>query len=152
MEYHFVIFSTDYHNHRFFISHPSSIKFSRTRLWLLWLTAIAVGLASMFTIVTFFGTQQSVAVRALYAGLHRLGWSFATAWIVFACALGYAGPLRTFLSSRALVPLSRLTYCAYLTNGLVELYQAASLRTPKYMSTINMVSVHWVFGLSVHSR
>lgn len=79
--------------------------------------------------------------RALYAGLHRLGWSYATAWLVLACALGHAGPVRQLLSARALVPLSRLTYCAYLTNGLVELYQAASVRTPKYMSTVNMVSM-----------
>lgn len=109
-------------------------------LWLCWLTASAAGIASMFTIVAFIGAERSGWLRALYAGLHRLGWSYATGWIVFACALDYAGPIRAVLSSRALVPLSRLTYCAYLMNGLVELYQAATIRTPKYMSTINMVN------------
>lgn len=117
----------------------TSIKLSRSALWLCWLTATAAGIASMFSIVAFVGAERSVWLRAAYAGLHRLGWSYATGWIVFACALDFAGPIRSVLSSRALVPLSRLTYCAYLMNGLVELYQASSIRTPKYMSTINMV-------------
>lgn len=94
----------------------------------------------MFAIVVFFGNDLPSADRALYAGLHRLGWSFATSWILLSSVLGYAGPLKNILSSRALVPLSRLTYCAYLSNGLVELYQAGSIRVPKYMSTINLVS------------
>lgn len=108
-------------------------------LWILWVAAIVIGIASMFSIVVFFGTDYSRTIRSLYAGLHRLGWSFATSWILLACVLDYAGPLKSILSSRALVPLSRLTYCAYLSNGLVELYLAGSIRTPKYMSTINLV-------------
>lgn len=44
-----------------------------------------------------------------------------------------------FFNYRVLIPLSRLTYCAYLTNGLVELYQAGTIRVPKYMSTFNLL-------------
>lgn len=108
-------------------------------LWILWVASIVIGIGSMFSIVVFFGTNYSTTIRSLYAGLHRLGWSFATSWILLASVLDYAGPLKSILSSRALVPLSRLTYCAYLSNGLVELYQAGSIRTPKYMSTMNLV-------------
>lgn len=49
--------------------------------------------------------------------------------------------MRRFFASRALVPFSRLTYCAYLTNGLVELYHASSIRTSKYLNIMNLVSV-----------
>lgn len=117
------------------------IKFSTTSLWMLWTSSVVIGIASMFSIVMFFGVEYSPFVRSLYASLHRLGWSYATSWILLACVLGYAGPLRSILASRALVPLSRLTYCAYLMNGLVELYQAASIRAPKHMSIINLVSL-----------
>ena len=53
----------------------------------------------------------------------------------------FAGTLKRILSSRALIPISRLTYCAYLTNGLVELYQASTIQTPKYMSIASLVSL-----------
>lgn len=42
---------------------------------------------------------------------------------------------KNLIRFRVLIPFSRLTYCAYLTNGLVELYQAGTIRVPKYMST-----------------
>lgn len=83
--------------------------------------------------------KYSVLESALYNSLHRLGWSIFTGWFVLACVTSESGPIKSFLSSRALVPLSRLTYCAYLTNGFIELYLAASIRTPKYMSVINLV-------------
>lgn len=114
------------------------IHFSPIQQSFLWISALVIGFASMFSIVLFFGVEYSPISRALYAALHRLGWSYATSWVLLACILGYAGPIRTVLASPALVPLSRLTYCAYLTNGLVELFQAASIRSPKYMSVMNL--------------
>lgn len=51
------------------------------------------------------------------------------------------GRLRRFFAARALVPISRLTYCAYLTNGLVELYHAGTVRTAKFLSITNLVSL-----------
>ena len=58
---------------------------------------------------------------------------------MLACVTSNSGSLKKFLSSRVLVPLSRLTYCAYLTNGFIELYLIGSMRTPKYMSVTNLV-------------
>lgn len=84
--------------------------------------------------------KYSVLEAALYAGLHRFGWSLANGWLVLACVMGYGGILKKFLSCRALVPFSRLTYCAYLTNGFVELYLLSSTRSPKHMSIISLVS------------
>lgn len=114
------------------------ISFSKTTQWFMWSSSLVIGCASMVSIVLFFGVQYSPISRGLYAALHRLGWSYATSWVLLACILGYAGPIRSILASTALVPLSRLTYCAYLMNGLVELYQAASIRSPKYMSVLNL--------------
>lgn len=111
------------------------VALPRSVLYIGWLTAITVGIASMFSVVIFFDQSYTRLGKSLYAGLHRLGWSFSTSWIILACVLDSAGPLKTILTSRVLTPFSRLTYCAYLTNGLVELYQAGTIRVPKYMST-----------------
>lgn len=96
----------------------------------------------MMSIILFFNKNMTFTVleNSLYAGLHRFGWSFATGWLIIACVTGYANPLKNFLSSRGLAPISRLTYCAYLTNGFVELYQSGSIRSPKFLSITNLVS------------
>ncbi|GAB0098061.1 nose resistant to fluoxetine protein 6 [Sergentomyia squamirostris] len=106
-----------------------------------WITSVAVGAASMFSIVIFYNPnyEPSRIENALYAGLHRMGWSFFTSWIVFVCVTGRAKPLHSFLASRVMAPFSRLTYCAYLTNGLVELYLASTIRTPKYLTVLNLL-------------
>lgn len=95
----------------------------------------------MYSVTLYYisSYEYSHLESAFYNSLHRLGWSIFTGWIVLACVTSEDGALKNFLSSRALVPLSRLTYCAYLTNGFIELYLAASIRTPKYMSVINLV-------------
>lgn len=102
-----------------------------------------IGLYSMYSVTFYYLPSYSYSrlESALYNSLHRLGWSLFTGWMVLACVTSESGALRNFLSSRALVPLSRLTYCAYLTNGFIELYLAASIRTPKYMSVTNLVIV-----------
>lgn len=112
----------------------------RTRS-LLWIFTSVIGVYSMCSVTLYYlpTYEYSTLESALYNSLHRLGWSIFTGWFVLACVTSEGGAIKRFLSSRALVPLSRLTYCAYLTNGFIELYLAASIRTPKYMSVINLV-------------
>lgn len=96
----------------------------------------------MFSVTLYYipSYEYSHVESALYNCLHRLGWSLFTGWMVLACVTSENGMIKNFLSSRALVPISRLTYCGYLTNGFIELYLAASIRSPKYMSVTNLVS------------
>ncbi|XP_059617661.1 nose resistant to fluoxetine protein 6-like [Phlebotomus argentipes] len=118
-----------------------NLRLSKTWHCVCWITAVIVGAASMFSIVVFYSPtyETSRVSNALYAGLHRMGWSFFTSWIVFVCVTGRAKPLQRFLGSRVMAPFSRLTYCAYLTNGLVELYLAATIRSPKYLTVLNLL-------------
>lgn len=107
----------------------------------LWISTTIFGVYSMYSVTLYYIPEYNYSYleSALYNSIHRLGWSVFTGWIVLACVTSDGGALKNFLSSRALVPLSRLTYCAYLTNGFIELYLAASIRTPKHMSVINLV-------------
>lgn len=107
----------------------------------MWIFTSVIGIYSMFSVTLYYmpSYQYSHLESAFYNSLHRLGWSVFTGWMVIACVSSEHGAIKKFLSSRALVPLSRLTYCAYLTNGFIELYLASSIRSPKYMSVTNLV-------------
>ncbi|XP_053699470.1 nose resistant to fluoxetine protein 6-like [Sabethes cyaneus] len=120
-----------------------NITIGRYKVALLWLGSSAIGTASMFGVSIFYNATgtENYLYNALYAALHRFGWSLSNGWLVLACVTGHAGPLKKFLSSPVLVPISRLTYCAYLTNGLVELYISASQRTARHSSVVGLTAV-----------
>ena len=145
-----------------FFVHLRRLKISERTRSLLWIITSIIGCYSMYSVTLYYlpTYHYSNLESALYNGLHRLGWSCFTAWIVLGCVTSENGALKRFLSSRALVPFSRLTYCAYLTNGFIELYLAASIRTPKFMSVTNLVitltvylksgnNQNWFYFLSV---
>lgn len=129
------------------------LTFSKRTRSVLWTITSLIGACSMYSVTFYYlpTYRYSNLESALYNSLHRLGWSIFIGWMVLACVTSENGALKKFLSSRVLVPLSRLTYCAYLTNGFIELYLAASIRTPKYMSVTNLViSVALLVNLMVY--
>lgn len=95
----------------------------------------------MFLVTIYYHQDYKYTTleAALFASFHRLGWSVSNGWLIFACVTGYGGVLTKFLSNRVWVPIARLTYCAYLTNGLVELYMLSTTRVQQYMSISSMV-------------
>ncbi|KAJ1529620.1 hypothetical protein ONE63_006387 [Megalurothrips usitatus] len=95
----------------------------------------------MFSVSVFYQPAHAYhpLEAALYASLHRLGWCAATAWIIFACVTGNGGVMQRVLTWRPLVPLSRLTYCAYLVNGAVVLWGVAGVRETRTLSTASLV-------------
>ncbi|XP_076092954.1 nose resistant to fluoxetine protein 6-like isoform X1 [Mytilus galloprovincialis] len=68
------------------------------------------------------GHPMSVNVAALYNTVHRTLWGGCVCWVIFACATGNGGYVNTILSWKAFVPLSRLTYCAYLIHPIIMYY------------------------------
>ncbi|XP_077484855.1 nose resistant to fluoxetine protein 6-like [Amblyomma americanum] len=57
-------------------------------------------------------------MAALYGSLSRSVWAACIAWILISCLEGYGGPVTYLLSCKALVPLSRLTFAAYIVHLL----------------------------------
>uniref|UniRef100_A0A182NDQ2 Nose resistant-to-fluoxetine protein N-terminal domain-containing protein n=1 Tax=Anopheles dirus TaxID=7168 RepID=A0A182NDQ2_9DIPT len=120
----------------------NNVRLGRRKVALCWAVSTVCGSTAMFSLTAFYtwlGTDNYL-YNALYAALHRFGWSLANGWLVLACVTGHGRTLKRILSWRAFVPLSRLTYCAYLTNGLVELYLSASRRTPLYASIATLTA------------
>ena len=67
---------------------------------------------------TFFSAEENI----MYASCYRFVWACALAWLLFACHNKLGGPVNAILSWRVWVPLSRMTYAAYLVHVVVTLY------------------------------
>jgi len=95
-------------------------KESRTIKWPFvlagWLVSAGMALSVVFGLLHFYqdGTTPTQVENVLYTAFSRNAWGLAIAWVTFACALGYGGPINTFLSWRAFAPVSRINYSAYL--------------------------------------
>lgn len=47
--------------------------------------------------------------------------------------------IEPILSWKGLTPLNRITYCAFLCHGAIQLYSVATLRQPHFASIFNLV-------------
>ena len=90
---------------------------------LLWTISAGIAIAILYGLYEEVnGHPMSVNVAALYNTVHRTLWGACVCWVIFACATGNGGYVNTFLSWKAFIPLSRLTYCAYLVHPIVIYY------------------------------
>ena len=94
---------------------------------LYWVSATAIGLAVLYGLSDLLDPSTvpeiNAATKVIYGTFHRLAWAIAVGWVIFACVSGYGGPVDRFLSWKAFIPLSRITYCVYLIHlSLLNLY------------------------------
>ncbi|KAM7346795.1 nose resistant to fluoxetine protein 6-like isoform 2-T2 [Cochliomyia hominivorax] len=124
-----------------YLVHQMQAKGTKLPKWFVnsfWLFSTFVGIACMFSVTRFYVAAYDNLESTLYAGFHKLGWNIAVAWLVLAVTTGHAPALQKFLSSRGFAPISRLTYCAYLSNGIVELCYSSSNRSPSFMGYFHL--------------
>ncbi|XP_063422394.1 nose resistant to fluoxetine protein 6-like isoform X2 [Mytilus trossulus] len=89
----------------------------------LWIVAAGLAIIILYGLYDEInGHPMSVDVAALYNTVHRTLWGACVCWVIFACATGNGGYVNTILSWKAFVPLSRLTYCAYLIHPIIMYY------------------------------
>nr|XP_008198006.2 PREDICTED: nose resistant to fluoxetine protein 6 isoform X1 [Tribolium castaneum] len=115
-------------------------KLSRRVIWFGWLLCATCGIISMYSIVVFYAPehQYNAFESAIYAALHRVAWCISIGWIMVACITKNAPLVNRFLSWKPFMPLSRLTYCAYLCNGFIEVYSIGSIRQGTYMGKLEL--------------
>ncbi|CAC5402097.1 unnamed protein product [Mytilus coruscus] len=85
------------------------------------------------------GSRESRDVSSFYITVHRTVWGAAVGWVIFACAHGYGGYVNTVLSWKGFIPLSRLTYCAYLVHPPVIYYYLSTRRRLIHLSDIEII-------------
>ncbi|RMX37080.1 hypothetical protein pdam_00020043 [Pocillopora damicornis] len=130
---------------------------SKTNMRLLnmagWCVAIALALSTLYGEYKALRKDHpepfSRAENITYGTFSRFAWSLALAWVIFACQNGFGGLVNKILSARFWIPLSRLTYCAYLVHiiAIVALY--GSFETVQAYSDVHIsISFVGVVGIS----
>jgi peptidoglycan/LPS O-acetylase OafA/YrhL len=84
------------------------------------------------------GHNASQTVNSLYAATHRTLWAVGVAWVIFACVTGYGGIVNILLSWPGFVPLSRLTYAAYLVQTPLILWVYGNAKSLYHITEISM--------------
>ncbi|PSN50317.1 hypothetical protein C0J52_10111 [Blattella germanica] len=116
--------------------------------------------------------QLGIVTSALYVSLGHTAWGLSLAWIIVACCTGYggefsewhtnshnpkstihyislsAGLVNNLLSMKVLYPLSRLTYCAYLTHPLVMVIAGFSMDGPIHLHNL-MIFITYLGNMTV---
>jgi peptidoglycan/LPS O-acetylase OafA/YrhL len=104
-----------------------------------WVMALILGLAVLLTPYLFAVGAGKVSIPALgfYGSIHRWVWAVGVCIVVFLCSQGAGGHINAFLSWKAWVPLSRMSYVVYLIHPLaIGIY---------YMQTHRAFHVdHWM--------
>ncbi|GLH08506.1 Uncharacterized protein GBIM_13727 [Gryllus bimaculatus] len=109
----------------------------------------ALAMTLSFSLVHgLYGSLGPVA-SAAYVALSHTAWSLTVGWVTVACVLGYGGPVNKLLSHPVLYPLSRITYCAYLTHPVIMLSVLMFMDAPVHMSRGTMSVT--IFGYIVSS-
>jgi peptidoglycan/LPS O-acetylase OafA/YrhL len=62
---------------------------------------------------------MAVPEYGAYFSITRVTYPLSIAWIIFACHFGYGGVINRFLSARGFIPLTRISYCAYLIHPVI---------------------------------
>nr|XP_037269727.1 nose resistant to fluoxetine protein 6-like [Rhipicephalus microplus] len=111
-----------------------------------WARAALWTMSTMLALLVVFGPFKWLrgdswlgADAVAYAGLSKLAWALSLSWVVFACASGRGGFVSRFLSWRPLIPLSRLSYGAYLIHSPLYLIRAGIMRERLSLQHFNLV-------------
>ncbi|XP_052787971.1 nose resistant to fluoxetine protein 6-like [Mya arenaria] len=115
-----------------YVLYRTDCKVKIPKVWNLfgWAIATAVALAILYGLwTTETKPKLGEDMSALYNATSRTAWGACIAWVIFSCATGHGGPVNALLSWKAIIPLSRLTYCCYLVHPVVMYTYYYSRRT-----------------------
>ncbi|RWS27315.1 nose resistant to fluoxetine protein 6-like protein [Leptotrombidium deliense] len=106
-----------------------------------WFASVFVMLFVIFApYKAFAGELPSLQRSAFYLATHRVLWSFAIGWLIFACATNRASVINRFLSWKAFGPLSSLTFLAYLVHPLLMVLHTGNRRERVYFGHYELVN------------
>ncbi|XP_078586014.1 nose resistant to fluoxetine protein 6-like [Branchiostoma floridae x Branchiostoma japonicum] len=101
-----------------------------------WFVAACLALAFVAA-PAWIGSPYELYGQPAWRAWDRTVFSCTVAWVVFACCVGYGGIITEFLTWSGWVPLSRLTYTAYLVHPIIMHVYTMSLKTPLFYSATN---------------
>lgn len=112
--------------------------FKISKIWntILWILSMSMMLTIIFCYYPFQKSEQNNTTtlfgNALYNSCFRIGWSYAVAWIIFACQNGTGGIIRWFLSLRQWQPIARMGLSMYMVHRMYQIITIISKKQPIY--------------------
>lgn len=117
----------------------------RIVIYALWVVSGTTASLVIFGIFPWFNPNNKIPAVAgyFYAGLSRMSFGIAVAWVIFACVKGYGGIVNSFLSWNIFMPLGRLCFCVYLTSvHLQQIFHLGST-VPMKWNTYSVVNIYF---------
>ena len=106
---------------------------------ILWMLAFTLCFSTVYGLYgSFNGETLSTAEDVSYQMFSRLAWSLGLAMVMLACHNGYGGIVNQFLSMKFWIPLSRLTFAAYLVHEIVLFVLIFTRRAPIYATDVTL--------------
>ncbi|GFS97804.1 nose resistant to fluoxetine protein 6, partial [Nephila pilipes] len=113
----------------------NSGKLSLITLAFGWIVASGVTLTCLFGL---YHRDLDAVAASFYGTFNRTCFACGLAWVIFVCIIGQGGIVNRILSWKFWIPLSRLTFCAYLLHPIFQAIFYSSLRTTIQFSHITM--------------
>ncbi|KAG8193741.1 hypothetical protein JTE90_005039 [Oedothorax gibbosus] len=138
----------------FFLTAKQKINISRCMQVFGWIFSVTTCLLVVYgTWEWNSGNLPNWSVSVAYATSSRTVWTIGVAWITVVCYAGYGGTINDILSWHGFIPLSRLTYLAYLIHPLLMYLYASYIRSPVHFSQYVLVYLYFghlfmTFGLA----
>lgn len=102
------------------VSQQTSFRIRPHVQFFLWLTSLGMAMSVLYGTHNWNRDKEATVLEStLYSSLFRTAWVLAIGWMTFACCTGRGGVINSILSWKAMVPMSRLTFMAYLLHCLV---------------------------------
>ncbi|XP_071034394.1 nose resistant to fluoxetine protein 6-like [Parasteatoda tepidariorum] len=107
------------------------IKVPKMTSTILWIASILIQLTIVFGVYVWNSNEEppGLVPSLLFGASHRILWSLTLAWITFSCQANDKNVCSRILGSEAFVPLSRITYMAYLTNFTIKHFYIGTTRS-----------------------
>eukprot|EP00058_Branchiostoma_floridae_P004078 XP_002589566.1 hypothetical protein BRAFLDRAFT_81523 [Branchiostoma floridae] len=99
-----------------------------------WIVGTACALVAFFT--PFGAPEANLLGHPAWKAFERSLFATGVAWVVYACCVGYGGIITEFLSWSGWLPLSRLTYTAYIIHPIIIQAYYMAYRGPRLYSSL----------------
>ena len=123
-----------------YIFFKTEFKFKLSKVVIIsgWIGAVTFTSLVVFLPHFYCDGCWNLASEILFDSLHRNLFSLAVSWIIFACVSGYGSFINSFLSWNFFVPLSKLSYVAYLFHPILMKGVIYGSRNVYYISWWNL--------------
>ena len=106
---------------------------------ILWVFSAAFLFSTVYGLYsTWHGHLPTKVENVSYITFSKVTWSLGLAFLIGSCHYGCGGPINQFLSMKIWIPLSRLSYNAYLLHPFILMVVFGSERKPLYYQDYNL--------------